>query len=119
MTTRRCTTCGRVIEWRKKWADDWPNVRYCSDACRRNSPGETDRQLEQAIVELLQQRGRGKTICPSEAARFVAPDNFRQLMQRARNAARRLEAAGRLVITQNGKPFDSSRARGPIRLKLS
>lgn len=30
-----CLHCGRPFTWRKKWARDWENVRYCSDACRR------------------------------------------------------------------------------------
>ncbi|MFY9337119.1 MAG: DUF2256 domain-containing protein [Mycobacterium sp.] len=30
-----CQTCGRPFEWRKKWARDWNEVRYCSEACRR------------------------------------------------------------------------------------
>jgi hypothetical protein len=29
-----CAACGRPFVWRKKWARDWENVRYCSDACR-------------------------------------------------------------------------------------
>ncbi|MEY2882944.1 MAG: hypothetical protein RL490_668 [Pseudomonadota bacterium] len=29
-----CAACGRPFSWRKKWARDWDNVRYCSDACR-------------------------------------------------------------------------------------
>nr|WP_204324037.1 DUF2256 domain-containing protein [Stenotrophomonas maltophilia] len=29
-----CTTCGRPFAWRRKWARDWENVRYCSDRCR-------------------------------------------------------------------------------------
>ncbi|MFM8948994.1 MAG: DUF2256 domain-containing protein [Acidimicrobiaceae bacterium] len=32
-----CATCAKPFEWRKKWARDWPNVRYCSDRCRQNS----------------------------------------------------------------------------------
>jgi hypothetical protein len=39
-------------------------------------------------------------------------------MEPAREAARRLVAAGRIVITQRGQVVDPSRARGPIRLKL-
>ncbi|MTH91131.1 MAG: DUF2256 domain-containing protein [Actinobacteria bacterium] len=27
--------CHRRSEWRKKWARDWQNVRYCSDRCRQ------------------------------------------------------------------------------------
>jgi len=29
-----CAHCARPFAWRKKWARDWDNVRYCSDACR-------------------------------------------------------------------------------------
>lgn len=30
-----CAACGRDIVWRKAWARQWADVRYCSDACRR------------------------------------------------------------------------------------
>jgi hypothetical protein len=30
-----CVTCGLPFEWRKKWARDWENVKYCSEKCRR------------------------------------------------------------------------------------
>ena len=66
-----CKTCGRAFAWRKKWAGDWDVVKYCSDACRGNKPGEADAALERAILELLVERGREKTICPSEAAKAV------------------------------------------------
>lgn len=29
-----CAACGRPFMWRKKWARDWAQVKYCSDACR-------------------------------------------------------------------------------------
>jgi hypothetical protein len=29
-----CAACTRPFTWRKKWARDWENVRFCSDACR-------------------------------------------------------------------------------------
>ncbi len=31
---KTCAACGRPFSWRKKWARDWENVRYCSDKCR-------------------------------------------------------------------------------------
>lgn len=31
-----CATCGLPFTWRKKWAREWDNVRYCSERCRRN-----------------------------------------------------------------------------------
>ncbi len=123
---KTCVACGRAIEWRKKWARDWEQVRYCSEGCRRAKPGEQGRALEAAILELLAERGAGKTICPSEAARRVASvisdagarEDWEPLMEPARAAARRLVAAGRIVITQGGHVVDPSHAKGPIRLKL-
>jgi hypothetical protein len=114
---KSCAACGRTIEWRRKWTRDWQNVRYCSDACRSNKSGDLDKLLETAILELLQQRGAGKTICPSEAARKVAPAAWEPLLEQTRQAARRLVAAGEIVITQGGVVVDPSRAKGAIRLR--
>ncbi|MES2669794.1 MAG: DUF2256 domain-containing protein [Pseudomonadota bacterium] len=33
-----CPVCAREFAWRKKWERDWPQVRYCSDACRKGTP---------------------------------------------------------------------------------
>ena len=97
-------------------------MKYCSDSCRGNKPGEADAALEAAILELLAARGRDKTICPSEAAKLVGGLDTRRdwegLMEPARAAARRLVAQGRIVITQGGKVVDPSTAKGAIRLKL-
>lgn len=30
-----CKACGLLFTWRKKWARDWDNVKYCSERCRR------------------------------------------------------------------------------------
>ena len=115
--TKLCATCGRVITWRKKWERSWDSVRYCSDQCRRTKPGAIDESLESAILELLDARKAGGTICPSEAARRVDPEGWRELMERTRMAARRLVARGEVEITQNGAVVDPSRAKGPIRLR--
>ena len=117
--TKACTACGRTIEWRKKWEQSWDDVKYCSDECRRRKIRPVDRDLEAAIVELLQRRSAGATICPSEAARKIGGDgDWRELMEPTRRAARRLVAADKLVITQKGREVDPSTARGPIRLRL-
>ncbi|QOJ00476.1 MAG: DUF2256 and DUF3253 domain-containing protein [Phycisphaeraceae bacterium] len=115
--TKDCERCGRVITWRKKWERNWDAVRFCSDRCRRHRPGPADLQLEAAILGLLARRPRGGTICPSEAARAVGGVAWRDLMEPARSAARRLVAAGKAVITQQGRVVDPSAARGPIRVR--
>jgi len=115
--TKTCVSCGREMAWRKSWERNWDDVRYCSDSCRKTKVTETDRALEAAIQSLLDQRAREATICPSEAARVVGGDNWRDLMEPARRAARRLMAAGEVEITQKGAVVDPSRAKGPIRIR--
>lgn len=34
-----CAQCGRPFAWRRKWARDWEQVRYCSEACRGGRMG--------------------------------------------------------------------------------
>jgi hypothetical protein len=117
--TRYCAVCGRRIEWRRRWATVWDEVRYCSGGCRRARLDDTDRRLEATILDLLAERARGASICPSEAARSVAGSDWRPLMERARRAARRLVVADRVEITQGGRVVDPSTARGPIRIRLA
>ncbi|MDA3026294.1 MAG: DUF2256 domain-containing protein [Actinomycetota bacterium] len=31
-----CVRCGRKMTWRKAWAKNWNEVKYCSQACRTN-----------------------------------------------------------------------------------
>ena len=112
-----CAACGRTFAWRKKWARSWDEVRYCSAACRSAKPNDVDVALERSIVALLDQRARDATICPSEAARFVSGDDWRDGMERTRRAARRLVERGEIEVCQRGRVVDASRAKGPIRLR--
>jgi hypothetical protein len=73
--------------------------------------------LERAIGALLDARRPGATICPSEAARAVAPEGWRELMPQARAAAGRLAARGDVEVTQGGAVVDVATARGPVRIR--
>ncbi|MGY1620102.1 DUF3253 domain-containing protein [Geodermatophilus sp. SYSU D00691] len=77
---------------------------------------DVDGRLEQAIGALLDARAPA-TICPSEAARAVDPDGWRELMPAARAAAGRLAAAGEVEVTQRGEVVDVATARGPVRVR--
>ncbi|WP_096383553.1 DUF2256 domain-containing protein [Aurantimicrobium minutum] len=37
-----CERCGLPFEWRKKWAREWENVKYCSEKCRRTKGPHQD-----------------------------------------------------------------------------
>jgi hypothetical protein len=38
LPSKDCVVCGRPMAWRRKWALNWEQVKYCSDACRRGTP---------------------------------------------------------------------------------
>ena len=116
--TKACVVCGREIAWRKKWERDWLNVRYCSKRCRARGRASDDSVFESAILTLLHNRASNASICPSEAAREVDPDVWRERMEDARMAARRLVTDGRVEILQRGMVVDPSTAKGPIRIRL-
>ncbi len=74
-------------------------------------------EIERTLLRLVDERGEGKTICPSEVARAIAGDEaFRPLMEPVREVAARLADAGRISVLQGGRPVDVRHARGPVRL---
>lgn len=77
----------------------------------------TDAEVAACIRALIAHRGPGKTICPSEVASALRSD-WRPLMPTVRSVAGDLAASGELAVTQQGRPVDPLRARGPIRLGL-
>lgn len=78
----------------------------------------SEAEVEAAILELAQARGPERSVCPSEVARALAPDQaaWRALMPAVRAAAGRLRAKGLIRVTQRGQAVEAENARGPIRL---
>lgn len=35
LPSKPCLACGRPMAWRKAWAKNWDEVRWCSEPCRR------------------------------------------------------------------------------------
>ncbi len=42
LPSKPCAVCGLPFVWRKKWARDWDQVKYCSERCRRSAPKAPD-----------------------------------------------------------------------------
>lgn len=34
LPSKPCVACGLPMTWRRRWAKNWLEVKYCSDACR-------------------------------------------------------------------------------------
>lgn len=78
----------------------------------------TELEVEHILLGLAIERGSDKTFCPSEAARRLAPDDWRDWMPQVRAAAIRLVEAGKLCCTQRGQEVNPADARGPLRFSV-
>jgi hypothetical protein len=41
LPSKPCLACGRPMAWRKAWAKNWDEVKYCSQRCRSNKTKPT------------------------------------------------------------------------------
>ena len=78
--------------------------------------------IAQTIMQRLDERATDASICPSEVARALAPDNWRPLMPQVRAVAAELAKAGTLRITQGSveiapETVIRGELRGPLRLR--
>lgn len=87
-----------------------------SDDARRPIAAIDAALIDRTLRDVAAERDDGKTFCPSEVARRLA-DDWRPLMERVRERAALLAAAGELQATQGGRPVEIATARGPIRLR--
>ena len=75
-------------------------------------------QLQETILRLTRERGPSKSICPSDAAREIGGQQWRDLMDDARDTARELARRGDVVVTQGDDVLDPDATwRGPIRIR--
>lgn len=89
------------------------------DAVTALADGPIRLRLTAALRALAVHRGPDSSTCPSDAARAVGGDGWRELMDDARDIARELAVAGEVEITQRGEVLDPrSDWRGPIRVRV-
>lgn len=71
----------------------------------------------EAILAHVRARADGLTICPSEAARQLDPDDWRAYMPVVHKAARSLVEAGKVVLTQGGTIVPPDAITGAYRIR--
>jgi len=81
----------------------------------------SDQDIERCVFELLGRRAATASICPSDVARELIPDDeseWRKLMPAIRQVAARLAREESILITQGAVTLSpESIDRGPIRLR--
>ncbi len=78
-------------------------------------------RIRECMVELLAQRGPGRSVCPSEVAHLLGTRldwRWQDLMRPVRTVAAALVESGQLEAIQHETVVDIRDVRGPIRLRL-
>ncbi len=78
----------------------------------------TRETIAEEILSQVTRRGVGKTICPSEVAKALSPDDWRGLMESVRSVAFELSTKNGIAITQKGEVVGDGALKGPIRVGL-
>jgi hypothetical protein len=82
--------------------------------------GSAASRLRAAILALARHRGPRSSICPSDAARAIGGEGWRDLNAESRSIALSLARDGVVEITQRGAAVDPDRpSRGPIRIRMT
>ena len=74
--------------------------------------------IEETILDLLQNRKDGRSICPTDVAKALDPDGFQRKLGLVKAAAVGMARRGGLWITRKGKPVNPEKFKGVYRLKL-
>jgi len=78
-------------------------------------------KIRQTILALVEERGPDKTICPSEVAKALEPEEklWRRLLKPIRREAFNLAREDQIVVKRKGKPQNPfEEIKGVIRLGL-
>ena len=78
-----------------------------------------DQIIRDCILRIAQKRGVDKSLCPSEVARDLHPEDWRSLMPEVRRVTALLVQEGVVAVTQFGNPVEPLNAKGHIRISLA
>lgn len=75
--------------------------------------------IKNSHIKFAEERGFDKTYCPSEVARELFPENWREMMEEVREIGDELIREGKLEILQKGVVQEnvSTHIKGPIRFR--
>ena len=76
LPSKVCETCKKPFNWRKKWKTEWPNVKYCSEKCRRErKAGLYVGSLEKTRKGILAKTTGGESYKPLSGNTISAADD--------------------------------------------
>jgi len=80
---------------------------------------QEDRTIADMMLTLLDSRAPSASICPSDVARALSPDEriWRAKMPAIRRVAAQLAAQGRVKVTRGTQEVDALSRGGPVRIR--
>jgi hypothetical protein len=118
--SKSCLRCGRLITWRKKWAKDWENVRYCSRSCRAGST-RADGALDDCVLAFLAAQPRQQVESMTSIDDHVVSAGLTtaaSVREKVRRSVRRLSARGLVTMRQGGRVVEGSTTKGDFAVEL-
>lgn len=88
--------------------------RSASDRIGVHGLVATVEEAKRAVLTLLARRARQATVCPSEAARALDPEDWRDAMPIVHAAVDAMRAENRISLSWKGKAIDTR--DGPYRI---
>lgn len=79
---------------------------------------KSKQEIKGRILSLTKKKGPAKSVSPSQVARDLFADVWRDHLDEVRNMAGELQSEKMISITQDGKPVDIKKTQGPIELTI-
>lgn len=109
MDHKTCKACGRDFQWRKKWANNWEDVKFCSKACS-NMNLESLEILKALLLNTIRSSNDGITLDQ------IKVNYDKKLIH---SALRLLEIEGKVELFKANKKIKAQNLNGNIRIKKS
>mgnify|MGYP003576440166 CR=1 FL=1 len=81
-------------------------------------PTQHQAVIAKRIITTATERGPDKSTCPSEIARMLFPDDWRDHMKAVLGVAIDLVRQGKVMITKKGEAVDINNIKGAVRIKI-
>lgn len=79
---------------------------------------KSEQEIKNRILTFTKKRGPEKSVCPSEVAKDLFSDVWKDHVDEVRTMAGKLQSEKLISITQKGKEVRLDQAKGPIRLTV-
>lgn len=79
--------------------------------------GDADDERIAATIRALTRKRAESSICPSDVARTIGGEHWRDRMADVRRVTADLADRDEVVVTQKGEPVRIAEARGPVRIR--